>query len=62
MIDRVRRSAGSLVVGIATAIVIVAISIVPFLTPPWVSFEQGRADATAWTGYSTGQLRAATDA
>jgi integral membrane protein (TIGR01906 family) len=61
VIDRLRRSAGSLVVGIATAIVIVAISIVPFLTPQWVSFEQGRADAAAWTGFSPSQLRAATD-
>ena len=42
----------SLVVGIAAALVIVAIAILPFLTPAWVGFEQGRAQAAAWTGYS----------
>jgi integral membrane protein (TIGR01906 family) len=62
VIDRLRRSAGSLVFGIATAIAIVAISILPFLTPPWVAFEQGRADAAGWTGFSPSELRAATDA
>lgn len=52
----------SVLVGVATAIVIVTIAIVPFLTPPWLAFEQDRAQATAWTGYTTEDLRAATDA
>ena len=52
----------SVLTGIATAIVIVAIAILPFLTPQWVAFEQGRAQATAWTGYTTQELRSATDA
>jgi integral membrane protein (TIGR01906 family) len=52
----------SVLTGIATAIVIVAIAILPFLTPQWVAFEQGRAQATAWTGYTTQELRTATDA
>ena len=52
----------SLLTAIATAIVILAIAIVPFLTPQWVGFEQGRAQATAWTGFTAGQLRTATDA
>lgn len=47
---------------IATAVVITAVSIVPFLSPAWVSFEQGRAQAEAWTGYTTAELRASTDA
>jgi integral membrane protein (TIGR01906 family) len=47
---------------LATAIVIVAISILPFLSPPWVSFEQGRAQADAWTGYTPAELNAATGA
>jgi integral membrane protein (TIGR01906 family) len=51
-----------ILVGIATAIVIVAVAIVPFLTPAWVGFEQGRAGAQAWTGYNAGDLRTATDA
>jgi integral membrane protein (TIGR01906 family) len=52
----------SLLTAIATAIVIVAIAILPFLTAQFVAFEQGRAQATAWTGFSTEQLRTATDA
>jgi integral membrane protein (TIGR01906 family) len=48
--------------GVAAAIVVVAISILPFLTPAWVSFEQGRAHAAAWTGYSDAELSTATDA
>jgi integral membrane protein (TIGR01906 family) len=47
---------------VATAIVIVAVSIIPFLSPPWVSFEQGRAQAELWTGYTTSELNQATGA
>jgi integral membrane protein (TIGR01906 family) len=47
---------------VATALVIVAISIIPFLSPPWVSFEQGRAEAVLWTGFSKPELDAATGA
>jgi integral membrane protein (TIGR01906 family) len=54
--------AASLLTGLASAIVIVAIAILPFLTPQWVAFEQGRSSAEAWTGYTTAELRAATDA
>lgn len=52
----------SILVGIATAVVIVAAVVLPFLTPQWVAFEQGRANATAWTGFTTEELRTATDA
>ncbi len=51
-----------LVTAIATAIVITAVAVIPFLTPAWVSFEQGRAEAAAWTGFAPADLRAATDA
>ena len=54
--------AASVLIGLATAIVIVALTILPFLSPAWVAFEQGRAEATAWTGYTTEELRVATDA
>jgi integral membrane protein (TIGR01906 family) len=54
--------AGSLVVAVATAFVIVAVSLPLFLNPVWVAFEQGRAEALAWTGFSEPDLRAATDA
>jgi integral membrane protein (TIGR01906 family) len=50
------------VTAVATALVIVAISIVPFLSPQWVRFEQGRAEAAAWTGFTEPDLRLATDA
>jgi len=47
---------------IATAVIITAIAIVPFLSPAWVSFEQGRTGAEQLTGYTTAELRTATDA
>jgi integral membrane protein (TIGR01906 family) len=56
------RSASSILIGLATAIVVVTAAILPFLTPQWIAFEQGRANATAWTGYTTEELRTATDA
>jgi integral membrane protein (TIGR01906 family) len=52
----------SISIAIATAVVIVAVAILPFLTPAWVGFEQGRAQASAFTGYGEADLRAATDA
>jgi integral membrane protein (TIGR01906 family) len=58
---RVNRLA-AVVVALATAIVIVTVVILPFLTPQWIGFEQSRAQAEAWTGYTTEQLRTATDA
>ena len=51
-----------LATAVATAIVIVAIAILPFLTPAWVAFEQGRTGAAELTGYTTSELRGATDA
>lgn len=54
--------ASSVLIGLATAIVIVTIAILPFLTPQWVAFEQGRSQAAAWTGFAPDDLRRATDA
>jgi integral membrane protein (TIGR01906 family) len=48
--------------GLAAAIVVVAIALLPFLTPAWVAFEQGRTNAAALTGYSEPDLRTATNA
>jgi integral membrane protein (TIGR01906 family) len=62
VIERLGRPASSVLVGIATGVVILAVAIIPFISPVWVSFEQGRARAEAWTGYSPEQLRQATDA
>src|SRR5690349_15261384 len=52
----------AILIGLATAIVIVTVAIVPFLTPQWVGFEQGRAQAEAWTGFTSEELRTATNA
>jgi integral membrane protein (TIGR01906 family) len=51
----------SILIGFATAVVVVTVALVPFLTPQWVAFEQGRSNATAWTAYTTDELRTATD-
>jgi integral membrane protein (TIGR01906 family) len=48
-------------IALATALAIVALTIPLFLNPIWVGFEQGRAQATAWTGFSGADLRIATD-
>jgi integral membrane protein (TIGR01906 family) len=56
------RPATSFLIGLASAVVIITVAILPFLTPQWIAFEQGRANATAWTGYTTEELRTATDA
>jgi integral membrane protein (TIGR01906 family) len=55
------RAASFLVAG-ATAVVILAAAILPFLTPAWIAFAQDRADAAAWSGYGPADLRTATDA
>jgi integral membrane protein (TIGR01906 family) len=56
-----RGRAASSLAGIAAAVLIIALAIVPFLTPAWVAFEQERANVAAWTGFSTPEIRAATD-
>jgi integral membrane protein (TIGR01906 family) len=48
--------------GLAAAVVVIAIASLPFLTPAWVSFEQGRTGAAALTGYTTDELNGATNA
>lgn len=57
-----RERAAAVLIAVATALGIVALVIPLFLNPVWVAFEQGRADAAAWTGYTDPDLRAATDA
>jgi integral membrane protein (TIGR01906 family) len=59
--DSIRGALAALVTGIAAALVIVALAILPFLNPVWVSFAQGRAQAEAWTGFTTAQLAAVTN-
>lgn len=57
-----RGRAASVLIGLATALGIVAVVLPLFLNPVWVAFEQGRAQATAWTGFTEPELRGATDA
>jgi integral membrane protein (TIGR01906 family) len=52
--------ATSAITGLATAVVIVTLAVLPFLTPQWVSFEQGRSNAAGWTGFTTTELDLAT--
>lgn len=54
--------AASMLTGVAVALVIVALSVIPFLSPAWVAFAQDRSDAATWTGFSPEDLRRATDA
>lgn len=52
----------SALVAASSALVILAVVVGPFLSPAWVAFEQGRANAAGWTGYTAPELRFATDA
>lgn len=56
-----RGALAGLVLGVAIALVVVAVSILPFLNPVWVGFEQERAQASAWTGFDPADLRTATN-
>ena len=57
----ITRGAASILIAVSTALVIVGVSIAPFLNPIWVGFEQGRSHASEWTGYTPIQLKVATD-
>lgn len=50
----------SVLVAAATVVVIVGLSVVPFLNPIWVGFEQDRAGAAALTGLSPEQVQQVT--
>ena len=62
MATTIGRTVAAVLTALATAVVVVSIAVVPFLSPPWVAFEQGRSEAAAWTGFSEADLRIATDA
>jgi integral membrane protein (TIGR01906 family) len=51
----------AILTALATAVVIVAVAILPFLTPAWVDFDQGWAGAIGYTGFTHDELRTATD-
>jgi integral membrane protein (TIGR01906 family) len=52
---------GDVWIAFATGLAIVALTIPLFLNPVWVAFEQGRAQASVWTGFTELDLRQATD-
>jgi integral membrane protein (TIGR01906 family) len=54
------RVLGSLLVGGATILAITGASVVLFLNPIWVGFEQDRSGAAALTGYTPAQLHGVT--
>ncbi len=54
------RSLRSVLVGAAAALAITGLSVVLFLNPIWVGFEQGRSGAATLTGYSPDQLKVVT--
>jgi len=51
----------SRLVPVATALVILGLTVIPFLTPAWVGFEQNRAEVTAWTGFSQADVTTITN-
>lgn len=51
-----RGALAAVVTGFSTALVVVALAILPFLNPVWVGFEQGRSQAQAWTGFGAQDL------
>ena len=53
-----RGIAGRWLIAPATALVVLAASVLPFLTPAYVRFEQDRTGVQALTGYSSSQLDA----
>ena len=56
-----RGALAALIAGVVTALVVVALAILPFLNPIWVGFEQGRAQAAAWTGFAPDELSRVTN-
>lgn len=52
----------ALATAVTASIVVIAIAILPFLTPTWVSFEQGRTHAAALAGFTEADLAIATNA
>ena len=50
------------IISVATILVIAGVAVAPLLSPAWVGFEQERAQATGWTGFTSGQVRTVTDA
>jgi integral membrane protein (TIGR01906 family) len=61
MSSRLGQWIAAILTALATAVVIVAVAILPFLTPAWVDFDQGWAGAIGYTGFTHDELRTATN-
>lgn len=46
---------------VATTLVVLGLVVLPFLTPAWVGFEQGRTDVTTWTGFTPAEVTTVTN-
>jgi integral membrane protein (TIGR01906 family) len=55
-----RDSIVAVVAGVSLPLVLVGAAVLLFLNPIWVSFEQGRSQVTAWTGYTAEQVNQVT--
>ena len=53
--------AGWALASLATALLILVATMIPFFSPLWIDGEQDRAGSAALTGYSPSDVRAATD-
>ena len=51
----------SVMVAVATMLVIVGVSVIVFLNPVWVAFEQDRSGAAQLTGYPPDAVHAVTN-
>jgi integral membrane protein (TIGR01906 family) len=51
---------GAVVAAVAAPLTIVTVSVLVFLNPIWVGFEQDRSGADRYTGYTPAQVRAVT--
>jgi integral membrane protein (TIGR01906 family) len=60
--QRVGRSLASVAVGLSAAIVVIGGSVLAFLNPVWVGFEQIRTGAGRLTAYSVADVHRVTDA
>ena len=49
------------IVSLGAALLLLGVSILPFLTPAWIHFEQDRAGSAAFTGYDAATVSRATD-
>jgi integral membrane protein (TIGR01906 family) len=60
MFSTLRGLAAGLLLGVAAALVVLGLAILPFLNPVWVGFEQDRSNVAGWTGYDAETIRTVT--